>query len=246
MSYKFLKSQKNYIHCILTISYQKNWKSTALLPETMASEMVPKDLWYLRAYLLCSLVKTIDQLNMTVVTIMMHTFKWRATKRWYMTAPALFLMELLQWSVQRTAGFPSGSESVTLSPLRISHWSPSPRNHVGAEKSSGLQIQRHSYKDLARCMAASVFPSPPASAYLLLWNQMDRTHPPVLKLSRMLRGQHSVSLAILLSLNYWWGWSGFSQWINRVWIEWGLGCWFSYPQPWACPISQGQDSGVKY
>lgn len=32
------------------------------------------------------------------------------------------------------------------------------RNSAGAEKSrSGLQIQRHSYKDLAGCMAASIF-----------------------------------------------------------------------------------------
>ncbi|XP_075847292.1 transcription elongation factor SPT4 isoform X2 [Microtus pennsylvanicus] len=84
----------------------------------MALETVPKDLRHLRACLLCSLVKTIDQ------------FEYDGCDN---------CEAYLQMKGNREMVYDCTSSSFD-------------GNCSGAEKSgSGLQIQRHSNKDLARC-----------------------------------------------------------------------------------------------
>uniref|UniRef100_A0ABI8A6D7 Spt4/RpoE2 zinc finger domain-containing protein n=1 Tax=Felis catus TaxID=9685 RepID=A0ABI8A6D7_FELCA len=93
----------------------------------MALETVPKDLRHLRACLLCSLVKTIDQ------------FEYDGCDN---------CDAYLQMKGNREMVYDCTSSSFD-------------GNRARAEESrSGLQIQRHSYKDLARCMAARVLPLP--------------------------------------------------------------------------------------
>ena len=88
------------------------------------------------------------------------------------------------------------------------------RNRAGAEKSrSCLQIQRHSYKDLARCVAARVFAA--TSCLCLFIVKLNGQNSKYSSLSNS-EAQQAVERTaqhvpgpfylLLPSLDYWWGW----------------------------------------
>ncbi|XP_068923521.1 transcription elongation factor SPT4 isoform X2 [Petaurus breviceps papuanus] len=99
----------------------------------MALETVPKDLRHLRACLLCSLVKTIDQFEYDGCDNCDSYLQMKGNREMvYDCTSSSFDGYLQAWSL-----------------CSVSHWPPASRNCSGTEEPRcGLQIQRHSNKDL--------------------------------------------------------------------------------------------------